>query len=98
MPHLPPPTALRYRFAAPVRPPTWKPGEEISEAMVDDFDRRVRHALQRELDVLRDESTSVLDRFEDTARRARGTVRALRRRFRAEAAVTHQEDWLMAAK
>ena len=66
--------------------------------MVDDFDRRVRHALQRELDVLRDESTSVLDRFEDTARRARGTVRALRRRFRAEVAVTHPEDWLMAAK
>ncbi|TNE83931.1 MAG: hypothetical protein EP330_31290 [Deltaproteobacteria bacterium] len=82
VPHLPPPTRLRYRIGKPIRPPVLREGEEITPRMVDDFDFRVRRALQDELDVLRDEADGVLDRVEHAVKKARGRLRLVRRRLR----------------
>lgn len=55
-PHLPLPQMLRYRFGAPVAPPEeHRVGEEPREALVREYDRRVREAMQRLLDELADE-------------------------------------------
>lgn len=81
MPHLPPPTRLRYRIGRPVVPPVLRPGEEITPRMVDDLDFRVRHALQRELDVLRDEADGVVDRVVHAVRKTRSRVRVVRQRL-----------------
>ena len=56
-PHLPPPVKLRYRFARPIYPEDVGavPGREPTEAQVEELDRRVRAAMQAELDALRDE-------------------------------------------
>jgi len=56
-PHLPPPVKLRYRFAPAIRPEDVGavPGREPTDAQVEELDRRVRTAMQAELDVLRDE-------------------------------------------
>ena len=73
-PHIPPPTRLRYRIGAPVVPPRLAPGQAPTPAMVDDFDARVRQALQTELDVLREESEGLMDRLEFAVRRVGGRV------------------------
>jgi 1-acyl-sn-glycerol-3-phosphate acyltransferase len=52
-PHIPLPQALRYRFGEPVQPPEPHPaGVEPPDALVREYDRRVRHAMQRLLDEL----------------------------------------------
>jgi 1-acyl-sn-glycerol-3-phosphate acyltransferase len=82
MPHLPPPTRLRYRMGRPIVPPVLREGEAITPRMVDDLDFRVRHALQRELDVLRDEADGVVDRVVHAIRKTRARVRVVRTRLR----------------
>ncbi|MCO4744086.1 MAG: 1-acyl-sn-glycerol-3-phosphate acyltransferase [Proteobacteria bacterium] len=82
LPHLPPPTRLRYRFGKAIHPPVLREGEEITQKMVDDLDFRVRHALQCELDVLRDEADGVLDRVQHVVRRARTRIKIRRPRGR----------------
>lgn len=57
LPHLPTPTTLRYRFGPPVLPPERvKPGAEPSDALVREYDRLVREAIQLQLDGLRAEA------------------------------------------
>lgn len=62
-PHLPPPCRLRYRVGAPVEPPAWDGEGDPPKALVQEHDRRVRAALQAELDALRDAHEGVRDRF-----------------------------------
>mgnify|MGYP000276833707 FL=1 len=80
LPHLPPPTALRYRIAPAVTPEPLAPGATPTQAQIDHFDLRVRAALQHELNVLRDQSNAMLDRIDAAVQRARGTVVRLRER------------------
>lgn len=80
LPHVPPPTRLRYRVGAPVVPPRLQPGQEPSQAQIDAHDAAVRAALQAELDILKQQSDAVLDRVEDVVKRARGTLVRLRNR------------------
>ena len=58
-PHLPPPTHLRYRIGPAVLPEGGfcAPGEEPSSERVAAYDARVRAAMQRLLDQLKDEAT-----------------------------------------
>jgi 1-acyl-sn-glycerol-3-phosphate acyltransferase len=53
-PHLPTPVRLRYRFGRVIEPPggPCAPGEEPSEARVDELDRAVQAEMQRLLDGL----------------------------------------------
>lgn len=51
LPHMPPPTKLRYRFGAAVEPPILD-GEPPTDEQVAAFDARVRAAVQGELDQL----------------------------------------------
>ncbi len=54
-PHIPMPAKLRYRIGAPVPAPEGaEPGQEPTSEQVDEYDRRVREAVQRLLDMLRD--------------------------------------------
>jgi len=62
-PHLPPPCKLRYRIAPAIHPPKLPPGTEPTEEMVDDLDRRVRAAMQAQLDLLRDEALPLRKRL-----------------------------------
>lgn len=80
LPHLPPPTPLRYRIAPAVVPEALAPGAAPSDEQVARLDLQVRAALQHELDVLRDESDAVLDRIDDALQRVRGTVVRLKDR------------------
>lgn len=77
VPHIPPPSKFRYRIGPAVMPPTLAPGEEPTDAMIDDMDRRVREALQRELDVLKAERTGLRSHLRDTAGQLRGRIRSL---------------------
>jgi 1-acyl-sn-glycerol-3-phosphate acyltransferase len=53
-PHLPTPARFRYRIGAPILPPaSLGPGEEPSEEMVSDHDRKVQSAVQALLDELK---------------------------------------------
>jgi 1-acyl-sn-glycerol-3-phosphate acyltransferase len=55
-PHIPLPHALRYRFGEPVQPPAaHRAGQDPPEALVREYDRQVRQAMQRLLDELADE-------------------------------------------
>lgn len=80
VPHLPPPTRLRYRVGRPIYPPALREGQPITADMVDDLDIRVRHELQLELNVLRDEADGLLDRVEHAVKRASGRLKAMGRR------------------
>jgi 1-acyl-sn-glycerol-3-phosphate acyltransferase len=59
-PHLPPPARLRYRIGPPVLPEGGfcAPGEEPSAERVAAYDARVRRAMQKLLDRLRDDERS----------------------------------------
>lgn len=98
LPHLPPPTRMRYRIAKPITPPVLREGEEITQRMIDDLDFRVRHALQGELDVLRDEADGVLDRVEHVVKRARGRLRLVRDRLPSRLESRAAAPFLAAAK
>jgi len=53
-PHIPVPSRLRYRIGPPVTAPdTVAPGEDPSEDLVCEYDRRVQTAVQKLLDELR---------------------------------------------
>jgi 1-acyl-sn-glycerol-3-phosphate acyltransferase len=53
-PHIPTPARLRYRIGAPILPPPdLAPGEEPSEELVQEYDRRVQSAVQGLLDGLK---------------------------------------------
>jgi 1-acyl-sn-glycerol-3-phosphate acyltransferase len=52
-PHLPIPARMRYRFGTPIAPTPLAPGEEPTDAMVDELDAAVRAAVQGLLDGLR---------------------------------------------
>ncbi|HSQ58966.1 MAG TPA: hypothetical protein VLT84_00805, partial [Acidobacteriota bacterium] len=63
VPHIPVPVCLRYRVAPPVMPVVkLEAGEEPSDDAVREMDRRVRDALQAELDVLAMDPRTPLDR------------------------------------
>ncbi len=57
LPHLPPPTKLRYRFGRAVHPEDVgaRPGQPVSEDMVTAFDALVRAGVQAQLDALKRE-------------------------------------------
>ena len=74
LPHLPPPTRLRYRIGRPVQMPALAPGAEPSQAQIDAVDQAVRTELQRQLDVLRDQHEGVRDRVRHLARKVMGRV------------------------
>ena len=74
LPHLPPPTALRYRVAPPVHPEPLAPGAEPTQAQIDRLDLLVRTQLQHELNALRETSEAVLDRIDAVVQRARGSA------------------------
>lgn len=72
LPHLPPPTTLRYKIGRPITPPiTVGPGEEAPAWAVDELDAQVQAAVQELLNQLKEES------------RPRQVVRQLRRRSAA---------------
>jgi 1-acyl-sn-glycerol-3-phosphate acyltransferase len=56
LPHLPPPTRLRYRFGRAVRPQAVgvEPGDVPTQAQIERFDRLVRREMQTQLRQLRD--------------------------------------------
>ncbi len=68
LPNLPVPARFRYRFCPPVQIES-SPVAEPSKAQVDELDRRVRAAMQAELDVLRDETPSLAERLRYGLRR-----------------------------
>ena len=69
LPHLPPPTTLRYKLGTPIQPPITVPaGEEVPQWAIDQLDAQVQAAVQELLDTLKAES------------RPRQVVRQLRRR------------------
>jgi 1-acyl-sn-glycerol-3-phosphate acyltransferase len=78
LPHFPLPTKLRFKVGKPVElPGRVLPGAEPPQEMVDEYDERVRRAMQGLLDQLRDEAPSLktrararLHRLHDGARRA----------------------------
>lgn len=80
LPHLPPPTALRYRIAPSVQPEPLAPGATPTAAQIDHLDLVVRTRLQHELNILRDQSDAVLDRIDAVVQRARGTAIRMTRR------------------
>jgi 1-acyl-sn-glycerol-3-phosphate acyltransferase len=53
-PHLPTPVRLRYRIGKPISPPDgWKAGDEPSDELVAEHDRKCREAVQGLLDELK---------------------------------------------
>jgi 1-acyl-sn-glycerol-3-phosphate acyltransferase len=67
-PHIPLPQTLRYRFGEPVLPPEMLvPGTKPTDALVHEYDRMVRAALQALLDELADDEAHMRQRL---ARRA----------------------------
>jgi 1-acyl-sn-glycerol-3-phosphate acyltransferase len=86
LPHIPPPTTLRYKIGAPIAPPcTVAPGEEPPAWAVAQLDMQVQAAVQGMLDELKDES------------RPRQVIRQLRRRSAALLDSGRSEE-LLAAK
>lgn len=77
-PHLPPPGTLRYRFGTPVVPPRWDGEGPVPRELIEDFDRACQAALQRELDVLRDEEEGLRERVRHLAERVRSGVSGIR--------------------
>ncbi len=88
LPHIPPPTALRYRIGRPVMPPKLQPGESPTPTQVAALDQAVRNALQAELNVLRADSDAMLDRVEHTIHKFRGHIQHLRGRD------LHPTEWM----
>lgn len=80
LPHLPPPTALRYRVGPAIQPEPVAPGAAPTAEQIDRLDLQVRAGLQHELSCLRDESDAMLDRIDAVVQRARGTVVRLKQR------------------
>lgn len=79
MPHLPMPAHLRYRFGAPVIPPTWDTGsKEPPAVLVDAFDQQVQAAIQDQLDLLREERPSMRARATHIHHATRNLVRRVR--------------------
>ena len=80
LPHLPPPTPLRYRIAPAIVPERLAPGVAPTPEQIDRLDLQVRSSLQHELNALRATSDALLDRLDAAVRQARGTVIRLRQR------------------
>ncbi|MCO4771590.1 MAG: 1-acyl-sn-glycerol-3-phosphate acyltransferase [Deltaproteobacteria bacterium] len=68
LPNLPVPARFRYRFGPPVQISS-EPTAEPTHASVDELDRRVRGALQAQLDQLRVETPSIQERLRYGLRR-----------------------------
>ncbi|MFT5685498.1 MAG: 1-acyl-sn-glycerol-3-phosphate acyltransferase [Myxococcota bacterium] len=87
LPHLPPPTTLRYKIGAPIAPPiTVAEGEEPPAWAVAQLDAQVQAAVQSMLNELKEES------------RPRQVIRQLRRRSVALLDGVRGSELLMAAK
>lgn len=72
-PHIPLPQVLRYRFGAPVLPPEEVTrGQEPSDSLVTEYDRRVQEALQELLDELSEQSVERRSRRPWLSRRRGG--------------------------
>lgn len=71
LPHLPPPTTLRYRFCPAVAPPPHEPGAPLDEGDVRAFDAEVRHRMQAALDGLRDATPPLRERLRQRIHRVR---------------------------
>jgi 1-acyl-sn-glycerol-3-phosphate acyltransferase len=80
-PHLPPTTRLRYRIGQPVEVPQLAPGQQPTQAMVDEVDLAVRTELQSQLDILRDQHEGVRDKVKYLASRLRGRISVAMGRF-----------------
>lgn len=85
-PHLPPPTRMDYAFGPPVTPPS-----ELTEASIEAFDRRVRAAMQKELDGLAAEWRARRPSLRRMAKRTRDGVRSLQE-LREVLAVTNDRE------
>jgi len=71
LPHIPPPTLLRYRVAPPVYPPVRvEPGEQPPEEAVVAMDKAVREAIQGELAVLAWDRRNLVQRVGARLRKA----------------------------
>lgn len=79
VPHIPPPGRFRYRVGSPVVPPPLEKGQEPTDEMIEDMDRRVREALQVELDVLRAQRERFRSRVKSAVSRLGNRVRKLSR-------------------
>ncbi len=87
LPHLPPPTTLRYKIGAPIPPPiTVAAGEEPPAWAVAQLDAQVQAAVQSQLDALKAES------------RPRQVLRQLRRRSFSLRDTVRGGEGLLAAK
>jgi 1-acyl-sn-glycerol-3-phosphate acyltransferase len=80
LPHLPPPTALRYRIGRAIVPEPLAPGQAPTADQIAALDLQVRAEMQHELNILRDESEAMLDRLDAVVQRARGAVVRLKDR------------------
>jgi len=80
LPHLPPPTPLRYRIGRAVHPEALAAGVDPTQEQIDALDVQVRAELQHQLDVLREESDAMLDRVDAAVQKVRGAVVHLRDR------------------
>jgi 1-acyl-sn-glycerol-3-phosphate acyltransferase len=78
-PHIPPPMVMRYRVGSPVPPPAILPPDtEPSEALVDEYDRRVQQAIQVLLSELEEEATPP---YQHAVKQAKRVGRGVLKRF-----------------